>query len=123
MRLSILCDAIRRDVFADEIYLRATAFVLDEDIEKEDEDEDFAYESESSLIDEDEIITEEARSEANQEESNIDIPSLAMDPNNSGRQVLEIATVSSADCTAIVVADEGIVGGNKTEIMSLKPFE
>mmetsp|Transcript_18669 Transcript_18669/g.28982 ORF Transcript_18669/g.28982 Transcript_18669/m.28982 type:complete len:622 (-) Transcript_18669:119-1984(-) len=123
LRLSILCDAIRRDVFADEILMRDTAFVLDDEFEKaqEDEDEDFVYESESSLIDDDEIMAEDAGSEANVEGENIETPTLAIDP-QSGRQVLEIANVSLPDNTAIV-ADEGIVGGNKTEIMSLKPFE
>lgn len=39
LRLSILCDTVRRDVLADE-FARKTAFILDDNLEEEEEEEE-----------------------------------------------------------------------------------
>eukprot|EP00546_Thalassionema_frauenfeldii_P003933 CAMPEP_0178923062 /NCGR_PEP_ID=MMETSP0786-20121207/16509_1 /TAXON_ID=186022 /ORGANISM="Thalassionema frauenfeldii, Strain CCMP 1798" /LENGTH=410 /DNA_ID=CAMNT_0020597513 /DNA_START=282 /DNA_END=1514 /DNA_ORIENTATION=+ len=47
LRLSILCDTVRRDVLADE-FARKTAFKLDDNLEEEEEEEEGEGESEDS---------------------------------------------------------------------------
>merc|ERR1712157_3058 len=53
LRLSILCDAIRRDVFADG-FTRETAFKLEEDEDEDDEEED-SHDTSSIIIENNDI--------------------------------------------------------------------
>jgi len=58
LRLSILCDAVRRDVFAEEILQRDTAFVVDNDVSEDADDDESTLEREGDLIDEDGTVND-----------------------------------------------------------------
>lgn len=121
LRLSILCDAIRRDVFAEELLQRDTAFVIDEEEEKRDsvyadEGDASAMSADREDTDEEDEVLLERESDLYDEEDEVivvgDTESLASPPmsissNSSSRNnispTIDVLTDTDYEDSHIVV--------------------